>query len=52
MKIILVITDTKRKNLVFVSDNLKALSLEEAVDAAGSGDIEGTYRVKGKTGAL
>ena len=51
MKIILVVTDTKRKNLVFVSDNLKALSLEEAIDAAGSGDIEDAYRVEGKTGA-
>ena len=51
MKIILVITNTKRKNLVFVSDNLKVLSLKEAVDAAGSGDIEGAYMVERKTGA-
>ena len=51
MKIILVITDTKRKNLVFISDDLKTLSLKEAVDAAGSGDIEGAYPVNRKTGS-
>lgn len=51
MKIIMVITDTKRKNLVFVCDDLTVLSLKEAVTAAGSGDIEDAYPVERKTGA-
>jgi hypothetical protein len=33
MKIILVTTDTRRKNLVFVSEELKSFSPEEAIKA-------------------
>jgi hypothetical protein len=50
MKIILVTTDTRRKNLVFVSEELKSLSLEEAINLAGAGKMEGVYAVDRSTG--
>ena len=50
MKIILVATDNRGKNLVFVSDTLRAYSLSEAVNLAREGKIENVYPVKKKTG--
>ena len=51
MKFILVVTDIRRKNLVFVSKELHPLSLAEAVDAVRNGNVEGAYVVERKTGA-
>ena len=51
MKIILVVTDSKRKNLVFVSDKLEVFSLDEAVRLAKEGKIEGVHVVKRSTGS-
>jgi len=50
MKIILVVSDTKQKNLVFVTDTLKALSLSEAVKAVQSGEIQFIHTVKSGAG--
>lgn len=50
MKIILVATDSKGKNLVFISDALRAYSLPEAVRLAREGKIESVYPVSKKTG--
>ena len=50
MKIILVVTDSKRKNLVFVSDKLDILSLDEAVKLAKEGKIEGVHIVRRSSG--
>jgi len=50
MKIILVTTDTRRKNLVFVSEELKSFSLEEAIDLAQDGKIEGVCAVNRSAG--
>lgn len=50
MKIILVTTDTRRRNLVFVSEELKSFSLEEAIELAEDGKIEGVYTVNRSTG--
>ena len=52
MKIILVVTDSKRKNLVFVSDKLDILSLDEAVKLAKEGKIEGTHTVRRSSGVF
>lgn len=49
MKIILVICDTQRRNLVFVTDTMKVYSLPEAVKAAKSNQIQFVHTVK--TGA-
>ena len=49
MKIILVISDTQRKNLVFVTDALKVYSLLEAIKAIQNGKIQSVHTVK--TGA-
>lgn len=51
MKIILVATDARGKNLVFVSDTLEVYSLEEALHLAKDGKWENTYSVNGRTGA-
>lgn len=50
MKIILVATDAKGKNVVFVSDTLRAYSLDEAVRLAKGGELEGIYAVQKKNG--
>lgn len=50
MKIILVATNSRGKNLVFVSDALRAYSLEEAVELARKEELENVYTVKGKNG--
>lgn len=51
MKIILVATDTRGKNLVFVSDSHKALSLEDAIRVADKDLLENAYSVNGTSGA-
>src|SRR3990167_1721673 len=49
MKIILVITDSGGKNLVFVMDNLRAYSIDEAIKLVAKNEIRGAYSVR--TGA-
>ncbi|OHA88996.1 MAG: hypothetical protein A3C70_03115 [Candidatus Zambryskibacteria bacterium RIFCSPHIGHO2_02_FULL_43_14] len=39
MKILLVVTNTRGKNLVFVPDALTAISLEKAIQLASKGEI-------------
>ena len=51
MKIILAVAGAKGKNVVFVSDTLRAYPLEEAVHLAKDGGFEGVYAVNGKHGA-
>ena len=51
MKFILVVTDTRGKNLAFVSRELQTLSLREATEAVRRGDVAGAYVVERKTGA-
>lgn len=51
MKIILVATNSKGKNLVFVTDTLQAYSLQEALHLAKEKKLENVYAVKGHTGA-
>lgn len=46
MKIILVVTGAKGKNVVFVDDELKAHSLEEAIQLAKAGKLENVYAVQ------
>jgi hypothetical protein len=46
MKIILVITDSKGKNLVFSTDALKSYSLDETVKLAKEGNLESVHVVK------
>lgn len=48
MKIILVATGVKGKNVVFVSDTLHAYPLDEAVRLAKEGKFENVYAVKGR----
>ena len=48
MKIILVVSGAKGKNVVFVSDMLKAYSIEEAVRLAKAGGFASVYPVKRK----
>lgn len=48
MKIILVATGAKGRNVVFVSDTLRAYSLDEAVQLAKEGELEGIYVVQKK----
>ncbi|MEK7218292.1 MAG: hypothetical protein AAB728_02400 [Patescibacteria group bacterium] len=43
MKIILVIGDTDRKDLVFITDTLRTLSLPDAIKAVRRGDIQGVH---------
>ncbi len=50
MKIILVATDARGKNLVFVSDALRAYSLQEAAQLAKDGKLEGIYPVHRDSG--
>ncbi len=50
MKIILVAAGAKGKNVVFVSDTLRAYSLDEATKLAKEGKFENVYAVKGRGG--
>ena len=50
MKIILVATDNRGKNLVFVSDALRAYSLSEAVRLAREGALDNVYPVQRSIG--
>ncbi len=50
MKIILVATNAKGKNLVFVTDTLQAYSLPEALQLAKDRKLENVYPVQGSTG--
>jgi hypothetical protein len=45
VKIILIATDTKRKSLVFVDENLKVYSLQEAILATQNGLFKNVYTV-------
>src|SRR3989344_372161 len=51
MKIILIVTDSKGKNLVFVSDKLEVFSLDEAVRLTKEGKIDGVHVVKRSSSA-
>ena len=51
MKVILALIAGKGKNVVFVSDTLRAYTLEEAVRLAKDKKLEGVYAVNGKHGA-
>ena len=46
MKVVLVITDSKGKNLVFSTDTLKAYSLDEAIKIAAQEKLESVHAVK------
>jgi hypothetical protein len=48
MKMIMVVTDSKRRNLLFVTEDLKAYSLDEALNLVEKGLIEGVHIVKTK----
>lgn len=50
MKIILVVTNSGRKNVVFVTDDLRPRSLKEAVNFAIKGVLEAVHIVKAKVG--
>lgn len=50
MKIILVATDNRGKNLVFVSDALRAYSLSEAIRLAQEGKLKNIYPVRRGSG--
>jgi len=50
MKFVLVVTDTRGKNLAFVSRELQTLSLIEATEAVRRGNVVGAYVVERKTG--
>lgn len=50
MKLILALTDSKRKSISFVTDSFKVVSLKETVQAVKLGQIEGVHIAKrGKT---
>ena len=46
MKIILVVTDSKGKNLVFSSDSLQSFSLDESIKLATDAKLESVHVVK------
>lgn len=50
MKILLVVTNSRRKNLVFASDSFKMLSLEETLTKATSASFDNLFVVKGSYG--
>jgi len=50
MKIILVITDSKRKNILYITEDLKAHTLEEAIEFVQQGKIEGVHIVETEIG--
>jgi len=45
VKIILIATDTKKKSLVFVDENLQIYSLQEAIESAQKGSFKNVYAV-------
>ncbi|MEK7562289.1 MAG: hypothetical protein AAB509_01235 [Patescibacteria group bacterium] len=45
VKIILIVTDTKRKSLVFVDENLRVYSLQEAIKSTQNGLLKNVYTV-------
>ena len=45
MKIILVVTDSRKKNLIFVTNKFQTLSLDEAINLAKDNKIEGVHVV-------
>jgi len=51
MKIILVVTDSKGKNLIFAADTLKAYSLDESVRLVKEGKLESVHAVETGQGA-
>lgn len=51
MKIILVVTGAKGRNVVFISDMLKVYPLEEAIRHARAGKFENVYAVRKGSGA-
>ena len=51
MKVILVVTDSHGKNLVFVSAELHSYTLQEAIHLARDGAFDHIYAVNGSTGA-
>lgn len=50
MGILFVVTDTKRKSLVFVTQKLEVFSLSEMIAAVGNGLFEKIYAITGTTG--
>jgi len=50
MKITLVVTDTKRRNLFFATEDGATHSLKEVVELASAGEFPGVYTVRGKNG--
>lgn len=50
MKIILVITNMRRRSVIFLSDSMKTLSLEETAQFSGKNNIENAYLVRGRSG--
>lgn len=50
MSILFVVTDTKRKSLVFVTRELKVFSLFEMITAVGKGFFENIYAITGTAG--
>ena len=50
MNIILVISDQKGKNILFVLDNLQALALEETIKRIKKDEISGVHIVETKKG--
>lgn len=51
MKIILVVADSKGKNVVFVSDTLQVYQLDDAARLANAGKFENVYAVQRRSGA-
>ena len=49
MKFILVVTDIKRKNSIFVSDKLQALSIAEAIENVTNGLVDNVHIVQRKS---
>lgn len=48
MNIILVVTNARRRNSIFVSDSLKVLSLQETIREVSLGMVENLFVVRGK----
>jgi sarcosine oxidase gamma subunit len=46
VKIVLVVTDSKEKNLVFAADTLKAYPLDESIKLTKQGSIENIHVVR------
>lgn len=50
MKIVLVATNSRRRNMVFVSETLQSFSLQDAIRVANKGEFENIYTVDGTFG--